>query len=110
MHTKHILLICDDKLDLLPFPTRRSSDLGSSVAALAEAVLLMSTPPVPQPTVATRVAVADAPGSSEPNVTVRLLPTPPHTDRKSTRLNSSHLVRSYCVVCLKEKKKYYIIS
>src|SRR5256885_7974275 len=30
------------------------------------------------------------------------------TDRKSTRLNSSHLVISYAVFCLKKKKKYNI--
>src|SRR6266850_6832109 len=29
----------------------------------------------------------------------------PWTDRKSTRLNSSHLVISYAVFCLKKKKK-----
>src|ERR1022692_4531640 len=29
----------------------------------------------------------------------------PQTDRKSTRLNSSHLVISYAVFCLKKKKK-----
>src|SRR5256885_2743255 len=29
----------------------------------------------------------------------------PGTDRKSTRLNSSHLVISYAVFCLKKKKK-----
>src|SRR5438034_3872003 len=29
------------------------------------------------------------------------------TDRKSTRLNSSHTVISYAVFCLKKKKKYY---
>src|SRR5256885_11163953 len=28
-------------------------------------------------------------------------------DRKSTRLNSSHLVISYAVFCLKQKKKIY---
>src|SRR3989454_5272533 len=32
------------------------------------------------------------------------------TDRKSTRLNSSHLVISYAVFCLKKKKKYKICS
>src|SRR5256885_9000622 len=31
-------------------------------------------------------------------------------DRKSTRLNSSHLVISYAVFCLKKKKKYEIHS
>src|SRR2546426_10739074 len=30
---------------------------------------------------------------------------PAKTDRKSTRLNSSHLVISYAVFCLKKKKK-----
>src|SRR2546426_1508889 len=30
-------------------------------------------------------------------------------DRKSTRLNSSHLVISYAVFCLKKKKKQYLI-
>src|SRR5256885_13185226 len=30
-------------------------------------------------------------------------------DRKSTRLNSSHLVISYAVFCLKKKKKLYTI-
>src|SRR5256885_17258826 len=31
----------------------------------------------------------------------------PDTDRKSTRLNSSHLVISYAVFCLKKKKNSY---
>src|SRR5256885_12098865 len=30
-------------------------------------------------------------------------------DRKSTRLNSSHLVISYAVFCLKKKKQYRIV-
>src|SRR5256885_13233840 len=30
-----------------------------------------------------------------------------HTDRKSTRLNSSHLVISYAVFCLKKKKSQH---
>src|SRR5256885_7311718 len=30
-----------------------------------------------------------------------------YTDRKSTRLNSSHLVISYAVFCLKKKKQQY---
>src|SRR5256885_3769168 len=29
------------------------------------------------------------------------------SDRKSTRLNSSHLVISYAVFCLKKKRRYY---
>src|SRR2546426_5892513 len=31
-------------------------------------------------------------------------------DRKSTRLNSSHLVISYAVFCLKKKKKHFNIT
>src|SRR5256885_12050842 len=31
-------------------------------------------------------------------------------DRKSTRLNSSHLVISYAVFCLKKKKIYHVIT
>src|SRR5256885_11930489 len=41
--------------------------------------------------------LADAPGAT------LLL----HVDRKSTRLNSSHLVISYAVFCLKKKKNTY---
>src|SRR5256885_10694916 len=33
-----------------------------------------------------------------------LIDVPPQSDRKSTRLNSSHLVISYAVFCLKKKK------
>src|SRR5215468_11899536 len=32
-------------------------------------------------------------------------PPPPRGDRKSTRLNSSHITISYAVFCLKKKKK-----
>src|SRR5437899_12499064 len=49
----------------------------------------------------------DVPVAAEP-LEVRLageLPLPaPGTDRKSTRLNSSHLGISYAVFCLKKKK------
>src|SRR5256885_7900124 len=33
-----------------------------------------------------------------------------HRDRKSTRLNSSHLVISYAVFCLKKKKQMIILG
>src|SRR5256885_12842178 len=42
----------------------------------------------------------DGVDSSRPNVAVRAI------DRKSTRLNSSHLVISYAVFCLKKKNKH----
>src|SRR2546426_4273075 len=44
--------------------------------------------------------------SSRPGLRVDLaLPLETAGDRKSTRLNSSHLVISYAVFCLKKKKK-----
>src|SRR5471032_2917876 len=39
----------------------------------------------------------------------RQLPRPyPRRDRKSTRLNSSHITISYAVFCLKKKKTKYV--
>src|SRR6266540_2196792 len=35
---------------------------------------------------------------------LELVPIPRHRDRKSTRLNSSHITISYAVFCLKKKK------
>src|SRR5205807_3618964 len=40
-----------------------------------------------------------------PSETQRRISTQSFGDRKSTRLNSSHLVISYAVFCLKKKKK-----
>src|SRR5438034_6168312 len=40
-----------------------------------------------------------------PASALRSLASPGRTDRKSTRLNSSHTVISYAVFCLKKKKK-----
>src|SRR5256885_9385939 len=52
---------------------------------------------------------AEQPAASEPAPRPRRDPLPsaagPAGDRKSTRLNSSHLVISYAVFCLKKKKK-----
>src|SRR5256885_11407992 len=39
-----------------------------------------------------------------------MLTTEPCADRKSTRLNSSHLVISYAVFCLKKKKHTLLIT
>src|SRR5690349_24001309 len=70
------------------FPTRRSSDLrafGSSRRAWRPA---------------DRAAERRAPQRVPPRGT---------TDRKSTRLNSSHVEISYAVFCLKKKKKKQIL-
>src|SRR3989442_7176191 len=49
---------------------------------------------------------------SEPTLPWPTAPVHPpvETDRKSTRLNSSHVRISYAVFCLKKKKRYKTIS
>src|SRR5207249_7161230 len=83
--------------DLHSFPTRRSSDLGSIPASsitngsgIASATHTLGT------TAGAQTATADVTG---------LAGTPVTLDRKSTRLNSSHVSISYAVFCLKKKKK-----
>src|SRR5256885_5877450 len=46
-----------------------------------------------------------SPARSKRAVAQRCWPVHASIDRKSTRLNSSHLVISYAVFCLKKKKK-----
>src|SRR2546426_4951276 len=41
-----------------------------------------------------------------PEIAVSAVKLTPAEDRKSTRLNSSHLVISYAVFCLKKKKRW----
>src|SRR5437660_7819467 len=82
-----------DHRDLHSFPTRRSSDLrrrgstgcGWSAAAAAAAA---ATAPAERRRCACTHASAGG-----------------RADRKSTRLNSSHVAISYAVFCLKKKKK-----
>src|SRR5438045_8064307 len=79
--------------DLHSFPTRRSSDLRRQaerrLAALGlEVVLHLEVEP------------RDAAGE------IDVLQGGERPDRKSTRLNSSHLGISYAVFCLKKKKKH----
>src|SRR5690606_41647355 len=73
--------------DLPSFPTRRSSDL-STPGALSSA--------------AADPATSLPPSSSEGAICSLMLR--PREDRKSTRLNSSHVKISYAVFCLKKKK------
>src|SRR5439155_6483813 len=64
------------------FPTRRSSDLQQAV-------------------------VEWFPGLKE-HMRLAGVAVPGRQDRKSTRLNSSHVAISYAVFCLKKKKKFNI--
>src|SRR5439155_5969349 len=54
-----------------------------------------------------RCATVSAAHTMPPRHTAHDMPTRSHTaqDRKSTRLNSSHVAISYAVFCLKKKKK-----
>src|SRR5699024_11980248 len=74
-----------DHLDLPSFPTRRSSDLNTGPGAGVEGCPAHSE--ITSPCVSCRRAAAA------------------RTDRKSTRLNSSHVSISYAVFCLKKKKR-----
>src|SRR5699024_11550515 len=74
-------------LDLHSFPTRRSSDLFSTLPGIIRPLL-----------------------SSGLLVGILLaLVLENALDRKSTRLNSSHVSISYAVFCLKKKKKISVI-
>src|SRR5205814_10036776 len=65
-------------------------------------------PPLPRPLggpAATCRDRSDAPCGNAAARPPAESPRPPRPDRKSTRLNSSHLGISYAVFCLKKKKK-----
>src|SRR5207249_10131218 len=81
--------------DLHSFPTRRSSDLGTCNDSKDASRWIFLMPSVKNerasPARFTRRRAGDARSF--------------FTDRKSTRLNSSHVSISYAVFCLKKKKK-----
>src|SRR5256885_9372327 len=49
-------------------------------------------------------------GCDRPSRAVDVVAKASERDRKSTRLNSSHLVISYAVFCLKKKKKRHVCA
>src|SRR5690606_41754712 len=84
-------------LDLHYFPTRRSSDLLASFGPRGSGRAVPgggghSTSQVSAPVRRCSPAAARVSGM-------------PRADRKSTRLNSSHVKISYAVFCLKKKKE-----
>src|SRR5437868_9901951 len=76
------------------FPTRRSSDLSHPAI---RALLAATGRPLAAPS-------ANASGSISPTRAEHVLATLGGRDRKSTRLNSSHVSISYAVFCLKKKR------
>src|ERR1022692_4597930 len=71
--------------------------------------LMIRRPPrstlFPYTTLFRSILYADVDGEPGPRLR-RLGQSRQHPDRKSTRLNSSHLVISYAVVCLKKKNRH----
>src|SRR5439155_24951794 len=99
-----------DHRDLHSFPTRRSSDLpalsvsdalatppSTSTEAWPVRMILISMAAVLLST--WRASTIDA----LPEATATSIARPSPRDRKSTRLNSSHVAISYAVFCLKKK-------
>src|SRR5690606_39565629 len=83
------------------FPTRRSSDLGKHYRQPDRTCARRQKGPAPQGRRSLRLRPRRR-GSRSPCQGRHPVP---HPDRKSTRLNSSHVKISYAVFCLKKKKK-----
>src|SRR2546426_5347734 len=91
------------------FPTRRSSDLaiasGAYILTTRAAYERVGTHETVKQSVAEDVALAQAYVRHHLDIFLTHgLEFMSTRDRKSTRLNSSHLVISYAVFCLKKKK------
>src|SRR5439155_26167932 len=92
------------------FPTRRSSDLypllmfvdrpTDSILVISRSDLLAN---------ANSSGISTALISTSDALSYASYSTQLQGDRKSTRLNSSHVAISYAVFCLKKKKKYSIV-
>src|SRR5690606_40307802 len=84
------------------FPTRRSSDLMASASSATVNGLL----PARMTSVGRRMRRSDRqwPSLRSYADSIHCVSPLPSKDRKSTRLNSSHVKISYAVFCLKKKK------
>src|SRR5690606_42150560 len=95
--------------DLHSFPTRRSSDLRHKTIrrvfyCTAGEGLSGRSVEINCPAFQWNMPKYDPAGSSEAASASEYSGPPTSTDRKSTRLNSSHVKISYAVFCLKKKK------
>src|SRR5690349_23272933 len=101
LHHLYFLYSHRDHRYLHSFPTRRSSDLDES--AYLPWLRGRSRRNDARPRLA---GARRYPASRHGHRDLRFGPAPV-SDRKSTRLNSSHVEISYAVFCLKKKKKSY---
>src|SRR5690606_41645134 len=90
-----------DPRDLHSFPTRRSSDLAGPDAAATRLRQHVGRAVDPDHRGLGPALDQQARGVAWPAAEIR----DPLRDRKSTRLNSSHVKISYAVFCLKKKKQ-----
>src|SRR5690625_2794428 len=97
-----------------------SSVTGSSTSPLSslQSHVLPGPPSGRRPSPTTHVKEREAPKYSalesvlfaidlQPELSFQIIGQDPCPDRKSTRLNSSHVAISYAVFCLKKKKKQH---
>src|SRR5690606_41475002 len=93
---------------LYSFPTRRSSDL-TLLDAYLDAV--PDSKPLLTHAGGFLAWYNETYGTTYTFSNIDSMPIPPKNspDRKSTRLNSSHVKISYAVFCLKKKKKFFVL-
>src|SRR5207253_7032277 len=100
---------CASHGDVPAFPTRRSSDLhgfygqrsGDVIVVFEPYSILFDLPD--DPTDPRSSATHGSPYSYDTHVPLIIMGPGFAPDRKSTRLNSSHVAISYAVFCLKKK-------
>src|SRR5690625_6420639 len=98
LHLHHMLQQNDAHPNLHSFPTRRSSDLDNMTIAKEE----IFGPVVSAMPFEDLDEVIERANDSEYGLAAGLWT---EKDRKSTRLNSSHVAISYAVFCLKKKRQ-----
>src|SRR5699024_12631643 len=102
-------LHCGAIPNLNSFPTRRSSDLASPTVmnyTPDKAVIGGETATIQQPKYEYVVTYSpNKKNARRQKAEIKFIDVDDNKDRKSTRLNSSHVSISYAVFCLKKKNK-----
>src|SRR5207302_3765046 len=103
-----LCFFCDGSahaLYLHSFPTRRSSDLVFETNVFGVIAVTQAMLPLLREAPAGRIVNVSSRIGSLTAITDPAFPMRGKGDRKSTRLNSSHVKISYAVFCLKKKNK-----